>query len=146
MITPQLTEQYGQVDRVSLARAIFSVRSCAYAGFRSKPKTAAAAPPIVVSFRKSRREGFMLGPPSARDKVGRVSRKLLNRTCPLACQAFILPKGASIRALKSPLPHWSKFLQSAGAWESGLECPLRDRIDVTSDWLSSSVILGKRRA
>src|SRR6266581_2705914 len=89
MITPQLTEQYGQVDRVSLARAIFSVRSCAYAGFRSKPKTAAAAPPIVVSFRKSRREGFMLGPPSARDKVGRVSRNLLNRTCPLACQGFI---------------------------------------------------------
>src|SRR6266516_281531 len=89
MITPQLTEQYGQVDRVSLARAIFSVRSCAYAGFRSKPKTAAAAPPIVVSFRKSRREGFMLGPPSARDKVGRVSRNLLNRTCQLTCQGFI---------------------------------------------------------
>src|SRR6266581_5529376 len=109
MITPQLTEQYGQVDRVSLARAIFSVRSCAYAGFRSKPKTAAAAPPIVVSFRKSRREGFMLGPPSARDKVGCDSRNLLNRTWPLACQAFILPQGVSIRALKIPLPRWSKF-------------------------------------
>src|SRR6266446_716583 len=146
MMVPQPTAQYGQVDRVSLARAIFSVRSCAYAGFRSKPKTAAAAPPMVVSFRKSRREGFMLGPPSARDKVGRVSRNLLNRTCPLACQAFILPKGVSIRALKSPLPCWSKFLQSAGVLESSLRYPLRDRIDVTSDWLLSSVILGNFRA
>src|SRR6266446_3265956 len=146
MMVPQPTAQYGQVDRVSLARAIFSVRSCAYAGFRSKPKTAAAAPPMVVSFRKSRGEGFMLGPPSARDKVGRVSRNLLNRTCPLACQALILPQRVSIRTRKIPLPRWSRFLQSAGAWESGLECPLRDRIDVTSDRLLSSVILGKRRA
>src|SRR5712691_3467673 len=65
MITPQLTEQYGHVERVSLARAIFSVRSCANAGFRSNPKTAAAAPPMVANFRKSRRVGLMLGPPSA---------------------------------------------------------------------------------
>src|SRR2546426_5828012 len=77
MITPQLTEQYGQVDRVSLARAIFSVRSCAYAGCRSKPKTAAAAPPMVVSFRKSRRVGVMLGPPFSRGGGGGVSRELL---------------------------------------------------------------------
>src|SRR6266568_3750520 len=89
MMVPQPTAQYGQVERVSLARAIFSVRSCAYAGFKTKPKAAAAASPIVGSFKKSRREGFMLGPPSARDKVGRVSRKLLNRTCQLTCQGFI---------------------------------------------------------
>src|SRR5260370_12172624 len=95
MMVPQPTAQYGQVDRVSLARAIFSVRSCAYAGFRSKPKTAAAAPPMVVSFRKSRREGFMLGPPSARDKVGRVSRNLLNRNCPLARKALVFPQGGT---------------------------------------------------
>src|SRR6266849_4675983 len=61
MIVPQPTAQYGQVDRVSLARAIFSVLSCAYAGFKSKPNTAAAAPPMVVNFRKSRRVGFMRG-------------------------------------------------------------------------------------
>src|SRR6266403_269186 len=61
MIVPQPTAQYGQVDRVSLARAIFRTRSCAYAGFKSKPNTAAAAPPMVVNFRKSRRVGFMLG-------------------------------------------------------------------------------------
>src|SRR5260370_36960346 len=65
MMTPQLTEQYGHVERVSLARAIFSVRSCANAGFKSKPKTAAAAPPMVVNFRKSRRGGVLLGAPSA---------------------------------------------------------------------------------
>src|SRR6266850_686755 len=61
MIVPQPTAQYGQVDRVSLARAIFSVLSCAYAGFKSKPNTAAAVPPMVVNFRKSRRVGFMRG-------------------------------------------------------------------------------------
>src|SRR6266446_5343496 len=61
MIVPQPTAQYGQVDRVSLARAIFRTRSCAYAGFKSKPNTAAAAPPMVVNFRKSRRVGFIRG-------------------------------------------------------------------------------------
>src|SRR6266436_1406583 len=64
MIVPQPTAQYGQVDLVSLARAIFNVLSCAYAGFKSKPNTAAAAPPMVVNFRKSRRVGFILGPPT----------------------------------------------------------------------------------
>src|SRR5437870_12085530 len=88
MITPQLTEQYGHVERVSLARAILSVRSCANAGFKSNPKTAAAAPPMVVNFRKSRREGFMVGPPSAGGELGkgRLPRSLLNRTCQRACQ------------------------------------------------------------
>src|ERR1700692_1428353 len=64
MITPQLTEQYGQVERVSVARAIFSSRTCAAAGARSKPKTvAAAAPPIAPAFRKSLRVGFIPLPP-----------------------------------------------------------------------------------
>src|ERR1700719_2842313 len=47
-----VTAQYGQVERVSLALAIFRTRSCAYAGCRSNPKTAAATPPAVVNFRK----------------------------------------------------------------------------------------------
>src|SRR2546422_11256091 len=78
MMTPQLTEQYGQVERVSFARAIRSVRSCAYAGLRSKPNTAAATPPTVVSFRKSRRGGCT-GPPfpkggrASGDKGGQIS-------------------------------------------------------------------------
>jgi hypothetical protein len=29
MITPQLTEQYGQVERVSVVREIFNSRACA---------------------------------------------------------------------------------------------------------------------
>jgi hypothetical protein len=29
MMMPQLTEQYGQVERVSVVRAIFSSRDCA---------------------------------------------------------------------------------------------------------------------
>src|SRR5882672_12538390 len=88
MIVPQPTAQYGQVDRVSLARAIFRTRSCAYAGFKSKPNTAAAAPPMVVNFRKSRRVGFMLGPSSVRTKLKRVSRKLPNTTYLTLCQAL----------------------------------------------------------
>src|SRR5919109_3615526 len=59
MITPQLTEQYGQVLRVSVVREIFSACVCAYAGFRSKPRIVAVTPPTVVILRKSRRVGFM---------------------------------------------------------------------------------------
>src|SRR5260221_8550008 len=70
MMVPQPTAQYGQVERVSLARAILSVRNCAYAGFKSKPNTAAAAPPIVVNFRKSRRGGVLWGPPLRQKKEG----------------------------------------------------------------------------
>src|SRR5688572_4041090 len=61
MMTPQLTEQYGQVERVSVVRAIFSSRTAAYAGARSKPSTDTAVPPRVVSLRKSRRVGCMRG-------------------------------------------------------------------------------------
>src|ERR1700674_5482061 len=104
MMVPQPTAQYGQVDRVSLARAIFRVRNCAYAGFRSNPKTAAAAPPIVVNFRKSRRGGFMLGPPSTSSKVGRVSQKIPYMTCRPLCQAVILPTDCSSSHAKYRVP------------------------------------------
>ena len=56
MITPQLTEQYGHVERVSVVREIFSSRTAAYAGSRSKPRTETAMPPSDAAFRKSRRE------------------------------------------------------------------------------------------
>src|SRR5260370_5848790 len=74
MMVPQPTAQYGQVDRVSLARAIFSVRSCAYAGFKSKPNTAAAAPPMVVNLKKSRRVGGIAGAPFLKGRGGRAFR------------------------------------------------------------------------
>src|SRR5258705_11941091 len=84
-MVPQPTAQYGQVDRVSLARAIFRVRNCAYAGFRSKPNTAAAAPPIVVNFRKSRRGGVFRGHPTAQRKGrgGGVERLVFNLCRPV---------------------------------------------------------------
>src|SRR5918993_3073360 len=59
MITPQLTEQYGHVDLVSVVRAIFNCRACAYAGVRSKPSSDSAVPPSDVAFRNCRRVGFM---------------------------------------------------------------------------------------
>src|SRR2546428_12108023 len=52
MVTPQLTAQYGHVERVSVVRAFFSSRTCAYARCRSNPKTVAATPPTVLILRK----------------------------------------------------------------------------------------------
>src|SRR5271169_773567 len=56
MRTPQLTEQYGQVDRVSVARAILSSLSCATAGVRSNPRREKPAPPASAPLRKVLRE------------------------------------------------------------------------------------------
>src|SRR4051812_46440993 len=55
MMTPQLTEQYGHVLRVSLVREILSVFACAYAGAVSKPNADTAAP-AAADFRNVRRE------------------------------------------------------------------------------------------
>jgi hypothetical protein len=55
MMTPQLTEQYGQVDRVSDVRAILSSRTCAEAAVRSKPSADTATPVAVDSFKNWRR-------------------------------------------------------------------------------------------
>src|SRR3982074_2021497 len=54
MITPQLTEQYGQVERVSVVRAIFSSLDCAYAGRRSNPSTEAITPPVPIFMNERR--------------------------------------------------------------------------------------------
>src|ERR1700683_4864742 len=56
MRTQQLTEQYGQVERVSVARAIFSSLSCATAGVRSNPRIEKPAPPTSAPLRKFLRE------------------------------------------------------------------------------------------
>src|SRR5262249_15859661 len=56
MITPQLTEQYGQVLRVSVVRAIFSVLACAKAGVASNPNAVSTAPPLTADCRKLRLE------------------------------------------------------------------------------------------
>src|SRR5215472_9065464 len=46
MMTPQLTEQYGHVERVSVVRAILSSLACARTGRASNPKSSAAALPV----------------------------------------------------------------------------------------------------
>src|SRR6266700_7619014 len=103
MMTPQLTEQYGHVERVSLARAILSVRNCAYAGFKSKPKSAAAAPPTVVSFKKSRRVGFIADPRPQEVKVGNwaCGDSLIKRSVPTVKPSFF---GKAIAPLPKPGP------------------------------------------
>src|SRR6202167_1165138 len=64
MSTPQPTAQYGHVDRVSAARAIFSSLSWAYAGLRSNPKMVAATPPTAATLKKSLRDVCTEEPPS----------------------------------------------------------------------------------
>src|SRR5258708_33098351 len=56
MMTPQLTEQYGHVLRVSLVREILRVFAWAFSGVTSKPNTVIAAPPAIEVCRKARRE------------------------------------------------------------------------------------------
>src|SRR5439155_19652113 len=56
MMTPQLTEQYGHVLRVSLVREILRVLACARTGATSKPKAERAAPPTIELWRNTRRE------------------------------------------------------------------------------------------
>src|SRR5258707_233430 len=64
MITPQLTEQYGHVLRVSVVLAILSPCACAYTGARLNPNTETPAPPINVVLMKVRLETSMTGTPS----------------------------------------------------------------------------------
>src|SRR6266536_200682 len=56
MMTPQLTEQYGQVLRVSVVREIFSVLDWAKIGATSKPNAERAAPPAIELRRNVRRD------------------------------------------------------------------------------------------
>src|ERR1022692_1392216 len=65
MRTPQLTAQYGQVDRVSVARAIFSSFNCATAGVRSNPRREKPAPPTSAPLRNVLRESSIVHPPTA---------------------------------------------------------------------------------
>ena len=48
MSTPQLTEQYGHMFRVSVARWSLKLRTSAWAGVAVKPSRAALVPPAVA--------------------------------------------------------------------------------------------------
>src|SRR5713101_7957868 len=63
MITPQLTEQYGQVLRVSVVRAIFNPCVWAYTGARLKPNAESPAPPTTVVLRNVLLETCITLPP-----------------------------------------------------------------------------------
>src|SRR5688572_5506840 len=51
-ITPQDTEQYGQMERVSVVRAILKAFACAWAAVRSKPNGVANAPEAAMKLRR----------------------------------------------------------------------------------------------
>src|SRR5579864_3811520 len=59
MMTPQLTEQYGQVLRVSVVREIFSDDACACSGVRSKPSTEKPIAPVTPVLTNVRRDTFI---------------------------------------------------------------------------------------
>src|SRR6266852_4264177 len=63
MMTPQLTEQYGQVLRVSVAREIFRLWVWAYTGARSNPKADRPTPLTRLPLRKVLRESSISRPP-----------------------------------------------------------------------------------
>jgi hypothetical protein len=67
MMTPQLTEQYGQVLRVSLVWEILRVLACAWSGAMSNPN-ADSAPPAMVVWTNARRE-ISTQPPTVRLKA-----------------------------------------------------------------------------
>src|SRR3974377_935523 len=68
--TPQATEQYGQVLRVSVARASLNSRTSARACCGLNPRTARldAASVAPETLRKSRRVRVVIAPPLARDR------------------------------------------------------------------------------
>src|SRR5688500_17727137 len=53
-ITPQDTEQYGQMERVSVVRAILKALACAWAAVRSKPNGVTNAPDVATKPRRER--------------------------------------------------------------------------------------------
>src|ERR1700722_11835588 len=74
MMTPQPTEQYGQVFLVSLVCASLNVRTSASAGANPSAPRLVAPTLDAVSFRNPRREVFMATSPGERDCPLRPSR------------------------------------------------------------------------
>src|SRR5215472_219339 len=87
MMTPQLTEQYGQVLRVSVVWEILRVLAWASSGVTSNPKTVIAAPPAMDVCRKARRDKAIVtlrpqpfrAQPFYTDTGSVVNRRVLNR-------------------------------------------------------------------
>src|SRR5438445_4636963 len=94
MMTPQLTEQYGQVLRVSVAREIFRLWVWAYTGARSNPKADRPTPPTRVPLRKVLRENSIVALREStyreETEVAGCDRRRLVPRRPIFCTA---PKG-----------------------------------------------------
>src|SRR5437899_3184153 len=117
MITPQLTAQYGQVERVSVVRAIFSSRTCAYAGCRSNPKTDAATPPTVLILRKSLRLEIIGRPPPS--GIGAVPQCQIRLACILflpVCQARQAEENRRVRVTVGRSVQNSSFTLETLLW------------------------------
>src|SRR5271165_44177 len=67
MMTPQLTEQYGHVLRVSVVREIFRLSACSSSGCASKPKTVIPTAPTTPVLKNARLETSITQPSMQRD-------------------------------------------------------------------------------
>src|SRR5579863_7142259 len=113
MRTPQLTEQYGHVDRVSVARAILSSLSCAIAGVRSNPRREKAALPVSAPLRKVLRESSIASSDyfdhSRTDCTPKLSENYNPAAHPSQCRRNCIPRrprhNSSAVACGGPRPH-----------------------------------------
>src|SRR5258705_4164427 len=110
MITPQLTEQYGHVLRVSVVLAILSPCACAYTGAKLNPNTETPAPPIKVVLMKVRLETSMTGTPSnsncelRAEQPGVFELGEYKKVDELSCESSILKDYASPEIPQLPPP------------------------------------------
>src|SRR5712692_8759965 len=88
MMTPQLTEQYGQVLRVSVAREILRLWAWAYAGARSNPKADRPTPPARLLLRKVLRESSIITASATTSRAGpRLQPSVANRRADFGLKA-----------------------------------------------------------
>src|SRR5712691_623895 len=96
MMTPQLTEQYGQVLRVSVAREIFRLWVWAYTGARSNPKADRPTPPTRVLLMKVLRENSIAASATSQGRaVAFSSSRCRQQTYFLATIAEMTAQGGS---------------------------------------------------
>src|ERR1043166_8613809 len=98
MMIPQLTAQYGQMEWVSVVRAIFNALAWANTGFASNSKSRPAAPPLTPNLMKSRRFKAMRPPDLAEDSC----RQHLTPVRP-PCHSFSRNGGNGKRQLRHVL-------------------------------------------
>src|SRR5258708_35334100 len=108
MITPQLTEQYGQVERVSVVRAILSSFAWACAGFKSKPSPEGTMAPVPVLM-NILRVGSMHKPPDRLNSGKGYQDRFpaISELCQSLCSSGLGKPSAS--GSLPPCRHWKSF-------------------------------------